>query len=192
MVAGAKRRGTHTHTHRCVDVTGCCSWIWLARAVASPSELKEAQRKKRQMKERHRQEDSISNAMVIWNTEILPHWDSMYVSTAVCVCVCARVLVFIYIVCVQEGNEAGQRAVVAGPPPQRQRKSLEPRYRQRAEHHSRYKHAILDSLLTLMLNIKYIFKCCSDCSCLFKPPRVPQERLSVLSYMERWRRAESV
>lgn len=36
------------------------------------------------MKERHRQEDSISNAMVIWNTEILPHWDSMYVSTAVC------------------------------------------------------------------------------------------------------------
>lgn len=59
----------------------------------SPSELKEAQRKKRQMKERHRQEDSISNAMVIWNTEILPHWDSMYVSTAVCVR--AWVLVFI-------------------------------------------------------------------------------------------------
>lgn len=47
------------------------------------------------MKERHRQEDSISNAMVIWNTEILPHWDSMYVSTAVCVRVRARVLVFI-------------------------------------------------------------------------------------------------
>lgn len=45
------------------------------------------------MKERHRQEDSISNAMVIWNTEILPHWDSMYVSTAVCVR--AWVLVFI-------------------------------------------------------------------------------------------------
>lgn len=87
-----------------------------------------------------------------------------------CVCVCARVLVFIYIVCVQEGNEAGQRAVVAGPSPQRQRKSLEPRYRQRAEHHTRYKHAILDTLLTLLLNIKYIFKCCSDCSCLFKPP----------------------
>lgn len=82
------------HTHRCIDVTGWfCSWIWLARAVVSPSELKEAQRKKRQMKERHRQEDSISNAMVIWNTEILPHWDSMYVSTAVCVR--AWVLVFI-------------------------------------------------------------------------------------------------
>uniref|UniRef100_A0A3Q3J8F7 Rab-GAP TBC domain-containing protein n=1 Tax=Monopterus albus TaxID=43700 RepID=A0A3Q3J8F7_MONAL len=29
------------------------------------------------MKERHRQEDSISNAMVIWNNEILPHWDTM-------------------------------------------------------------------------------------------------------------------
>ncbi|KAM7385187.1 hypothetical protein PAMP_001283 [Pampus punctatissimus] len=46
-------------------------------ARAKRRELKEAQRKKRQMKERHRQEDSISNAMVIWNTEILPHWDSM-------------------------------------------------------------------------------------------------------------------
>ncbi|XP_005743636.1 TBC1 domain family member 12-like [Pundamilia nyererei] len=46
-------------------------------AGAKRRELKEAQRKKRQMKERHRQEDSISNAMVIWNTEILPHWDSM-------------------------------------------------------------------------------------------------------------------
>ncbi|XP_023117345.2 TBC1 domain family member 12-like [Amphiprion ocellaris] len=46
-------------------------------AGAKRRELKEAQKKKRQMKERHRQEDSISNAMVIWNTEILPHWDSM-------------------------------------------------------------------------------------------------------------------
>uniref|UniRef100_A0A8C8DNV6 Rab-GAP TBC domain-containing protein n=1 Tax=Oryzias sinensis TaxID=183150 RepID=A0A8C8DNV6_9TELE len=46
-------------------------------AGAKRREMKEAQRKKRQMKERHRQEDSISNAMVVWNTEILPHWDSM-------------------------------------------------------------------------------------------------------------------
>ncbi|XP_055018380.1 TBC1 domain family member 12 isoform X2 [Boleophthalmus pectinirostris] len=46
-------------------------------AGAKRRELKEAQRKKLQMKERHRQEDSISNAMVVWNTEILPHWDSM-------------------------------------------------------------------------------------------------------------------
>ncbi|XP_060943856.1 TBC1 domain family member 12 isoform X2 [Limanda limanda] len=46
-------------------------------AGAKRRELKEAQRKKRQMKERHRQEDIISNAMVIWNTEILPHWDTM-------------------------------------------------------------------------------------------------------------------
>ncbi|CAN9500165.1 unnamed protein product [Ophioblennius macclurei] len=45
-------------------------------AGAKRRELKEAQRKKRQMKERHRQEDIISNAMVVWNTEILPHWDS--------------------------------------------------------------------------------------------------------------------
>ncbi|XP_034040678.1 TBC1 domain family member 12 [Thalassophryne amazonica] len=46
-------------------------------AGAKRRELKEAQKKKRQMKERHRQEDSISNAMVVWNNEILPHWDTM-------------------------------------------------------------------------------------------------------------------
>ncbi|XP_073337529.1 TBC1 domain family member 12 [Pagrus major] len=46
-------------------------------AGAKRREVKEAQRKKRQMKERHKQEDIISNAMVIWNTEILPHWDTM-------------------------------------------------------------------------------------------------------------------
>ncbi|KAK2921537.1 TBC1 domain family member 12-like [Channa argus] len=46
-------------------------------AGAKRRELKEAQKKKRQMKERHRQEDSISKAMVTWNNEILPHWDIM-------------------------------------------------------------------------------------------------------------------
>ncbi|XP_061767472.1 LOW QUALITY PROTEIN: TBC1 domain family member 12-like [Nerophis ophidion] len=46
-------------------------------AGAKRRELKEAQKKKRQMKERHRHEDSISNAMVVWNTQILPHWDTM-------------------------------------------------------------------------------------------------------------------
>lgn len=40
-------------------------------------EMKEAQKKKRQMKERYRQEDIIANAMVIWNTEVLPNWESM-------------------------------------------------------------------------------------------------------------------
>ncbi|XP_028982945.1 TBC1 domain family member 12 [Betta splendens] len=44
-------------------------------AGAKRRELKEAQKKKRQMKERHRHEDSISSAMVVWNNEILPHWD---------------------------------------------------------------------------------------------------------------------
>ncbi|XP_062858700.1 TBC1 domain family member 12 isoform X2 [Trichomycterus rosablanca] len=46
-------------------------------AEAKRRELKEAQKKKQQMKERFRQEDSIANAMVVWNTEILPNWDSM-------------------------------------------------------------------------------------------------------------------
>ncbi|XP_041865821.1 TBC1 domain family member 12 [Melanotaenia boesemani] len=46
-------------------------------AGAKKREMKDAQKKKRQMKERHRHEDSISSAMVIWNTEILPHWDTV-------------------------------------------------------------------------------------------------------------------
>ncbi|XP_052010192.1 TBC1 domain family member 12-like [Xyrauchen texanus] len=46
-------------------------------AGAKRRELKEAQKKKRQMKERYRQEENIANAMVIWNTEVLPNWESM-------------------------------------------------------------------------------------------------------------------
>ncbi|XP_031435390.1 TBC1 domain family member 12 isoform X2 [Clupea harengus] len=46
-------------------------------AGAKRRELKEAQRKKRQMKERFKQEEIIANAMVIWNTEVLPNWESM-------------------------------------------------------------------------------------------------------------------
>ncbi|XP_061646197.1 TBC1 domain family member 12-like isoform X2 [Phyllopteryx taeniolatus] len=46
-------------------------------AGAKRRELKDAQKKKRQMKERHRHEDSISSAMVVWNTHILPHWDAV-------------------------------------------------------------------------------------------------------------------
>ncbi|XP_067092828.1 TBC1 domain family member 12 isoform X1 [Osmerus mordax] len=46
-------------------------------AGAKRRELKEAQRKKRQMKERIRQEESIASAMVIWNNDILPHWETM-------------------------------------------------------------------------------------------------------------------
>ncbi|KAI7804723.1 TBC1 domain family member 12 [Triplophysa rosa] len=46
-------------------------------AGAKRRELKDAQKKKRQMKERYRQEENIANAMVIWNTEVLPNWESM-------------------------------------------------------------------------------------------------------------------
>ncbi|KAI4893560.1 hypothetical protein NFI96_021352 [Prochilodus magdalenae] len=46
-------------------------------AEAKKRELKEAQKKKQQMKERFKQEENISNAMVVWNTDILPNWDSM-------------------------------------------------------------------------------------------------------------------
>lgn len=46
-------------------------------AGAKRRELKEAQRKKKQTKERHRQEESIARALVVWNTEILPNWENM-------------------------------------------------------------------------------------------------------------------
>ncbi|XP_059374845.1 TBC1 domain family member 12-like [Carassius carassius] len=46
-------------------------------AGAKRREMKEAQKKKRQMKERYRQEENIANAMVIWNMEVLPNWESM-------------------------------------------------------------------------------------------------------------------
>ncbi|KAG9345979.1 hypothetical protein JZ751_007794 [Albula glossodonta] len=46
-------------------------------AEAKKREMKEAQRKKKQMKERFKQEEIIANAMVIWNNEILPNWESM-------------------------------------------------------------------------------------------------------------------
>ncbi|XP_028844076.1 TBC1 domain family member 12 [Denticeps clupeoides] len=46
-------------------------------AGAKRRELKEAQKKKQQLKERYRQEESIATAMVIWNNEVLPNWESM-------------------------------------------------------------------------------------------------------------------
>uniref|UniRef100_A0A4W5N0F2 TBC1 domain family, member 12b n=1 Tax=Hucho hucho TaxID=62062 RepID=A0A4W5N0F2_9TELE len=46
-------------------------------AEAKKRELKEAQRKRKEMKERFKQEDSIANAMVVWNHDILPNWDNM-------------------------------------------------------------------------------------------------------------------
>ncbi|CAL8302524.1 unnamed protein product [Lota lota] len=49
-------------------------------AEAKKRELKEAQRRQRQVRERLKQEESIANAMVVWNNDILPHWDSMRAS----------------------------------------------------------------------------------------------------------------
>ncbi|XP_027132891.1 TBC1 domain family member 12-like isoform X3 [Larimichthys crocea] len=46
-------------------------------AGAKRRELKEAQRKQQQLKERVRQEEEIANAMLVWNQNILPQWDTM-------------------------------------------------------------------------------------------------------------------
>ena len=45
------------------------------------------------MKERVRQEEEISTATLVWNQNILPHWDNMYVCVCVCVCTCVRACV---------------------------------------------------------------------------------------------------
>ncbi|XP_066243937.1 TBC1 domain family member 14 isoform X1 [Saccopteryx leptura] len=47
---------------------------------AKKRELKEAQRRKRQLEERCRLEESIGNAVLTWNNEILPNWDAMWCS----------------------------------------------------------------------------------------------------------------
>ncbi|XP_055032183.2 TBC1 domain family member 12 isoform X1 [Misgurnus anguillicaudatus] len=46
-------------------------------AEVKKRELKDAQKKKKQMKERFKQEESIANAMLVWNNEILPNWENM-------------------------------------------------------------------------------------------------------------------
>ncbi|XP_065098814.1 TBC1 domain family member 12 isoform X3 [Paramisgurnus dabryanus] len=46
-------------------------------AEVKKRELKDAQKKKKQMKERFKQEESIANAMLVWNNEILTNWENM-------------------------------------------------------------------------------------------------------------------
>ncbi|ELW62232.1 TBC1 domain family member 14 [Tupaia chinensis] len=47
---------------------------------AKKRELKEAQRRKKQLEERCRVEESIGNAVLTWNNEILPNWETMWYS----------------------------------------------------------------------------------------------------------------
>ncbi|XP_074128687.1 TBC1 domain family member 14 isoform X3 [Sminthopsis crassicaudata] len=47
---------------------------------AKKRELKEAQRRKKQQEERCRLEESIGNAVLVWNNEILPNWETMWCS----------------------------------------------------------------------------------------------------------------
>ncbi|XP_032889470.1 TBC1 domain family member 12 isoform X2 [Amblyraja radiata] len=46
-------------------------------AEAKKREVKEAQKRKKIMKERFRQEENIAHAMIIWNTDILPNWETI-------------------------------------------------------------------------------------------------------------------
>ncbi|XP_065591887.1 TBC1 domain family member 14 isoform X3 [Cyrtonyx montezumae] len=50
---------------------------------AKKRELKEAQKRKKQLEERCKLEDSIGNAVVTWNNEILPNWETMCCSRKV-------------------------------------------------------------------------------------------------------------
>ncbi|XP_021250474.1 TBC1 domain family member 14 isoform X3 [Numida meleagris] len=50
---------------------------------AKKRELKEAQKRKKQLEERCKLEDSIGNAVLTWNNEILPNWETMCCSRKV-------------------------------------------------------------------------------------------------------------
>uniref|UniRef100_A0A250Y022 TBC1 domain family member 14 n=1 Tax=Castor canadensis TaxID=51338 RepID=A0A250Y022_CASCN len=50
---------------------------------AKKRELKEAQRRKKQLEERCRVEESIGHAVLTWNNEILPNWETMWCSRKV-------------------------------------------------------------------------------------------------------------
>lgn len=50
---------------------------------AKKRELKEAQRRKKQLEERCRVEESIGNAVLTWNNEVLPNWETMWCSRKV-------------------------------------------------------------------------------------------------------------
>ncbi|XP_003422787.1 TBC1 domain family member 14 isoform X1 [Loxodonta africana] len=50
---------------------------------AKKRELKEAQRRRKQLEERCRLEESIGNAVLTWNNEILPNWETMWSSRKV-------------------------------------------------------------------------------------------------------------
>ncbi|XP_019381755.1 PREDICTED: TBC1 domain family member 14 isoform X2 [Gavialis gangeticus] len=50
---------------------------------AKKRELKEAQRRKKQLEERCKLEESIGNAVLTWNNEILPNWEAMCCSRKV-------------------------------------------------------------------------------------------------------------
>ncbi|RVE60202.1 hypothetical protein OJAV_G00178630 [Oryzias javanicus] len=52
-------------------------------AQAKKRELKEAQRRKKQLEDRCKHEESIGNAAQIWNQEILPNWSTMCTSRRV-------------------------------------------------------------------------------------------------------------
>ncbi|XP_054994343.1 TBC1 domain family member 14 isoform X2 [Sorex araneus] len=50
---------------------------------AKKRELREAQRRRKQLQERCRLEENIGNAVLTWNNEILPHWETMWCSRKV-------------------------------------------------------------------------------------------------------------
>ena len=84
MVAEAKKRGISTPAiPSTLSVSSlsppqtCLSSCLTDCLLPVPSELKEAQKKQKMIKERLKQEEGIANAMLVWNNDILPHWDSM-------------------------------------------------------------------------------------------------------------------
>ena len=76
MVAQAKKRGDRLYPLLFLTSPFCFPLVFAFNPLRS-TELKEAQRRKKQLEDRCKLEESIGTAAQTWNQEILPNWSTM-------------------------------------------------------------------------------------------------------------------
>lgn len=63
-----------------LPLTRCTAYVlFLPSPLSFPAEMKEAQKRKKQLEDRCKLEESIGTAAQTWNQEILPHWSTVWV-----------------------------------------------------------------------------------------------------------------
>ena len=102
-------------------------------------ELKEAQEKKKKLKQQIRHEEEMVAAVKVWNQDVIPRWESQWVSPP---WILLRSL-FLWVndIFVQASIEANPRFVVERNPTQCSWKGLETCFRKRSQPDQRYKHS---------------------------------------------------